>query len=333
VRWVAAHVPIRVDPALASDPEESAEAAEVAFDAWGGLRGVPELRLDGDTQRVPGYSLTGDNENGVYRVASLPIDGVALAVTVSTYRQSDGELLDADVLVATSGDVGLLSEEPEGRELRTYDLGSLLAHESGHVLGLGETEDDEAATMWPRLHRGDTGPRTLEADDEAGALELYAGAGLHTQSCGVQGPLGRLGGGASVLFAFGLAMLAAVIRRRQSRRALAGVALLAVVLALGASERVVKADDGLRGRAHLVDVRWERGLLVSEFDVTTAGGHERLVVLGGARDGVVQQVGNGLPPADGAQVWLGVDEIGGRRTWVNLDEPGPSSAARPTPAP
>jgi hypothetical protein len=323
---------MRVDPALASDAEESKEAAEVGFGAWGGLRGVPELRLDGETQRAPGYSLTGDNENGVYRVASLPIDGVALAVTVSTYRQSDGELLDADVLVATSREVGLLAEEPEGRELRTYDLGSLLAHESGHVLGLGETDADEAATMWPRLHRGDTGPRTLEADDEAGALELYAGAGLHTQSCGVQGPLGGLGGGASVLLVLGLAMLAVVTRRRQSRRVLAGVALLAAVLAFGASQRVVEADDGLRGRARLVDVRWESGLLVSEFNVTTTRGHERLVVLGGARDGVVQQVGDGLPPADGAEVWLGIDEIGGRRAWQSLDEPGMASAARPTSA-
>ncbi len=325
VRWSTAQVRMRVDAGLCATSDESMQAAQLGFAAWAGIAGVPELVLDRATSLPPGYSSGGSNENGIYRVASLPVSGAALAVTVTTYRD-DGWMLDADVLVLDSRDLQLISADPRGGERRMYDLASVLAHESGHVLGLGEATEDDAATMWPRLHVGDTTQRSIEDDDRAGVQDLYAdvdfnlGVGARRGSCGVQGPLGRGGVGASALFALGLAALAALVRHRERRRALVGAALLALVAGLCLSQPLASADDGVRGRARLLDVRWEGGLLVTEYDVATTRGHERLVVAGGARDGIVQQVGEALPPADGAEVWLGVVNVDGVRAWANLDE-------------
>ena len=337
VRWATARVPLRVDPALAASAGESTEAARLAVAAWAGLAGVPALALDGEVRLAPGYAPRGDNENGVYRVESLPVSGVALAVTVSTYRQDDGVLLDADVLVLASRELALLGEAPRGRELRRHDLASLLAHESGHVLGLGETADDEAATMWPTLRLGDTSARTLEPDDEAGVLGLYADAaaldadaGALPQGCGVLGPRGRGPSAGAGLFALGSALLAVALRRRARRHAVAGAALLALLASVAASRPAARADDRALGRARVLEVRWQDGLLVTELEVRTATGRERLVVAGGALDGLVQQVGEELPPADGDEVWLGAVDARGLRAWGSLAQGAAPGEVRTT---
>ena len=327
VRWVAATIPMRVDPELLAHREESTAAATAGFAAWRGMRGVPTLALRGETERSPGFNPGGANENGVYRVARLPVAGAALAVTVSTYRESDGEILDADVLIDASVDLALLDEAPRGRDRRRYDLASLIAHESGHVLGLGETSDDELATMWPHLYRGNTTARTLAPDDEAGVLEIYARPGVLTSaSCGVS-KVAR-GGGANLALSIALGAfgLAAVARRR--RRLLAAAALLMFVM-LGSGGRAAHADDATHGRAQILDVRWDRGLLVTELLVTTPAGQEHLVIPGGTRDGIVQQIGDALPPADGAEVSLGAVTADGARAWVAFDD-AETSALRTT---
>ncbi len=334
VRWVAATVPMRVDPQLVSDSDESMAAAQLGFDAWRGMRGVPTLELRGETQRAPGFDPRGDNENGVYRVASLPISGIALAVTVSTYRQDDGELLDADILILRSREVALLGDAPRGRDLRSYDLASLIAHESGHVLGLGESGDDDAATMWPRLRLGDVSARTLEADDVDGVREIYADAGVRTQaSCGASGAPGRTRSGVAALSSLCALAWFAASRRRARRRLLAlGAAAAALVCAFFARSPAARADDASLGCAHVIDVRWEDGILITEFDVTTPTGHERALIAGGTRDGIVQLVGDALPPADGDEVRLEVVVATGERQWTSraaqrVDEPHERAAA------
>lgn len=329
VRWAAPRVPMRLDAELVSDRDESTLATERAFATWAGIPGVPTLVLDGAARLRPGFDPRGENENGIYTVVTLPIPGVALAVTVTTYREDDGRILDADILVAASRELAFLDDEPRGRDRRSYDLASLLAHESGHVLGLGETPDDDAATMSPRLRRGDTAPRTLEEDDEAGVLELYANTGVMTRaSCGVQGPLGHRRSGVPALVGIILIALTGLLRRRERRFLVAGAAALAFATALAASRPAASADDGFRGRAHLLEVRWQDGLLVSDFEVATPSGQVLLEIPGGVRDGIVQQVGEALPPADGAELWVSVVGADGLRDWRNLSEPSASNVLR-----
>jgi len=324
VRWVAATVPMRVDASLLSNSDDSMAAAQLGFDAWRGMRGVPTLELRGETERAPGFDPRADNENGVYLVSALPISGDALAVTVSTYRQEDGALLDADILVLRSSDLALLDEAPRGRDLRRYDLASLIAHESGHVLGLGESSDDARATMWPRLHLGDISARTLEADDEDGVREIYANPGVRTQaSCGAAP--GRAGSGVVVLSALCVLAWFGASLCRARRWVLALGAVAALLFAFSARDAAARADDAILGRARVIDVRWEGGIVITELEITTPTGHERALVAGGTSDGIVQQVGDALPPADGDEVRLEIDVASGERQWTSraarVDQP------------
>jgi len=350
VRWSRSSVPMRVDPALGADAAESLEAGRIAFAAWGGIPNVPVLALEGETQRAPGFASSGPNENGVYRVASLPIGGNALAVTVSTYRQDDGILLDADILVRDSRDVRLLDEVPVRRDRRRYDLASLLAHESGHVLGLGESMDDASATMWPRLALGDTSARTIEADDEAGVRAIYAemlpgssdgtpapllgggcsaGRGAARASGAMDGARSGMGRGSSALAALALLGFALFSRVRGARRASVGAALVLAGANLVVASPAVRADDGQQGVLRVVATRWEGGLLVTDVEFVGSSGAIALTVPGGARDGVVQQVGDALPPAEGAALRL---ELPGADGWCRWSlASGEAGAARVRP--
>ena len=350
VRWSKSRVPMRVDPALGANAAESLEAGRLAFAAWGGIPNVPVLALEGDTQRAPGFASSGPNENGAYRVASLPIGGTALAVTVSTYRQDDGILLDADILVKDSRDVQLLDELPARRDQRRYDLASLLAHESGHVLGLGESMDDASATMWPRLALGDTSARTIEADDEAGVRAIYAemvpgdpggtpspllggGCSAGRGAARAPGAMARArsgtGRGSGALAALLLLAFALVTRVRGARRASIGAALVLACAQLVVASPAARADDGQWGVLRVIATRWEGGLLMTDVEFVGPGGVVALTVPGGARDGIVQQVGDALPPAEGAALRL---EVPGADGWCRWSLPsGEAGAARPRP--
>ncbi len=325
VRWSIAQVPMRVDPTLGGNAAESLEAGRIAFGAWGGIEGVPVLALEGETQRAPGYAPAGTNENGAYRVARLPIGGTALAVTVSTYRQDDGVLLDADILVEDSRNVQLIAEPPAGRDRRRYDLASLLTHESGHVLGLGESMDDPAATMWPRLALGETAARTIAADDEAGVRAIYADEMLDAPfatgaGCGVSGGGARASWRArtrlpAALFALLVLGLAMSSRRRTARRALVVLGFLIAAPWAGPTATTARADAGIRGVARSVATRWEGGLLVTDVEIDSGGVRGRLTVPGGARDGLVQRVGDALPPVEGTVLRLAPPDVDGARRW------------------
>jgi hypothetical protein len=100
----------------------------------------------------------------------------ALAVTVATFRIKTGKILDADILINANYKFAWLPEH--GGATDTFDLLSVMTHEMGHVLGLGDAYDQPPATMWPQVTPGDTFQRDLDADDEAGAQQAYANGSL-----------------------------------------------------------------------------------------------------------------------------------------------------------
>jgi hypothetical protein len=63
-----------------------------------------------------------------------------------------------------------------------FDIQSVATHEFGHALGLGHS-GVATSTMYPSVSPGDTGGRTLHADDIAGAQTLYGVAGPTVTSC------------------------------------------------------------------------------------------------------------------------------------------------------
>ncbi|MCZ7681578.1 MAG: matrixin family metalloprotease [Sandaracinaceae bacterium] len=108
--------------------------------------------------------------NGVYVLDRWPFPDRRLAVTVSSYVASTGELIDTDILV--NGEMQLAVLDGERHAGDRYDLVLVLTHELGHALGLDES-DVSGATMFHRIRPGETQRRELSVDDVDGALALY----------------------------------------------------------------------------------------------------------------------------------------------------------------
>jgi hypothetical protein len=98
------------------------------------------------------------------------------SLTVVTYMPS-GEILGVDVLINANKNFSLLADGADEDGATAHDLGAVLTHELGHVLGLDESDADEHATMWPYVRAGEQHQRSLAVDDEEGVIAAYSGAG------------------------------------------------------------------------------------------------------------------------------------------------------------
>jgi hypothetical protein len=206
VRWYAPRVVLKIDPQLERwMPSGGARAAAVmAADAWRGLPGVPEIEIAAGAPPAYDPSRRG---NGIYLVSDWPYEPQHLAITVVTYMPS-GAILGVDVLINADKSLALLDEGADDQLADHHDLGAVLTHELGHVLGLDESEADEHATMWPYVAAGEQHQRSLADDDEAGVIAAYCGAPLATHAdCSVVGRLGGRGGS----LGGALALLAVVV--------------------------------------------------------------------------------------------------------------------------
>jgi hypothetical protein len=91
-----------------------------------------------------------------------------------------------------------LNEEQSAVGANAHDFAAVMTHEFGHVLGLDEGHDDDQATMWPYIRKGEVHQRTLSEDDEHGVTEAYATAAAEakatTAACSATGSIGSHGG-------------------------------------------------------------------------------------------------------------------------------------------
>ena len=120
------------------------EAIHRAFDAWENVAGVElEAIFDGYTSKTK----TGmDDENTIIWVESgwgnlefRPPAG-ALAVTISSYNLSNGEMVDADIHFNGDGfRWAVVDSDEEGLFM---DLQSIATHEIGHFFGLDHPSED-----------------------------------------------------------------------------------------------------------------------------------------------------------------------------------------------
>ncbi len=246
VRWQVASVGVHVHASLAERVPGAHRAAAVAVDAWRGY-GAPDLVLDPEldtVKYVPGAAGT-----QIVMPDAWPYAPGLLAMTLTTHTE-DGEILDADILVNRENPLALLDERSP--DATRFDIGAVLTHEMGHVLGLGESHADRMATMWPRIGPGDTHQRTLAQDDEDGITAAYRGATLAPVSgCGGASVSARSGALPWALVIAALACVIALARRRSSGMALGlALALFCVAAAPNRGERVIAVTRDADGFVH-----------------------------------------------------------------------------------
>jgi len=156
--------------------EETAAVLQNAIDAWssvdcGGAAPSLHIKLSepvscGEAQ----YNEQSANANVViYRDGTWPYPGSADAYgfTHLSFGSESGELWGADIEI-NSAEAPLSVGDP----VDGADLGSIITHELGHVLGLDHTAT-LGATMFSTYTDGDDSLRTPEADDAAGLCAIY----------------------------------------------------------------------------------------------------------------------------------------------------------------
>ncbi len=198
VHWETDRVEYTLDGSLAN-VEGSVDATQRAMGSWSGTVGAPDLAVKApaaDAPTKPGF----DQKNGVFFMKNgYAPAGRALAITVLTYDNATGRILDADVIFNGSYRFAVLGESPAGDTLTeasgprptatdgighddhvgervdtVYDLHHVIAHELGHSLGMNDEMDRKDALMYRYSAPNDASMREPASDDIAGLAELYS---------------------------------------------------------------------------------------------------------------------------------------------------------------
>jgi len=200
VHWDSPTVTYTLDPSLSASVIDADKATHDAMGDWGGTVGAPELHevaASADSPTRPGF----DQKNGVFFMAKgwAPA-GRALAITVLTYDNGTGRILDADIIfngtynfavleesgatparelpatggIGTAATDGIAHQQEGANPGAVYDLHHVIAHELGHSLGMNDEMGRKDALMYRYTSPSDASMRAPAPDDIAGLAELYS---------------------------------------------------------------------------------------------------------------------------------------------------------------
>jgi hypothetical protein len=202
VHWESRTVDYAIAPSVADATSGSVDATFRAMRDWSGSVGAPELRAhaaDAEDPKKPGF----DQKNGVFFMAGgYKPAGRALAITILTYDNASGRILDADIVFngayrftihrdaaeavkaapVRDGTVNLSATDGIAHDESptlpsdgvTYDLHHIVAHELGHSLGLNDEMVRRDVLMYRYTPPNDPGLRTPTQDDIEGLAQLYS---------------------------------------------------------------------------------------------------------------------------------------------------------------
>jgi hypothetical protein len=207
-----------------------------------------------------------------------------VAITISWYRVSTGELLESDI-VANAQDYRWGVNPAKGSGM--YDVQNVMAHEVGHFWGVGHSEE-RSATMWIDSMPEQVSKRTLARDDLDSIAALVAAVNANTSAthnseyqpadpatayaggCTAAGDTRK--GGWAVLVLIVLLLMAR--HRRGVMALLPAVSLLWPAMA-GADDHAISFIERMAARAPLVfqgvvtrsESRLLRGFIVTDHTV------------------------------------------------------------------
>jgi hypothetical protein len=271
VHWEERTIKYTIDPSVDSTVAQATDATVHAMNSWSGSVGAPDLEtasIDASSPKTPTF----DQKNGIFFMkGGYAPAGRALAITVLTYDNGTGRILDADVIfngkysfevlstammpyVSTSDThlsntdgISHSTDVSVDRSRETvYDLHHVIAHELGHSLGMNDELGLKDALMYRYSAPNDPSIREPAPDDIAGLAELYStsfearGNGCGSATVAPKKPSSA----ASRVAAFATLgfLLFLVLRAKSDRRARVGF-----VLALAAS--AVALVPSLSGRS------------------------------------------------------------------------------------
>jgi hypothetical protein len=173
------------DAIEAMNEREVRSAFQAGFDAWAavdcaGRAGFFVEQRSGTTPTAESeYKRQGPNESVVVAIdaerwASLPDHSArAVAMTLMWHGRTTGEIFDTDIEINLGA--GSFADCVAGScSAGMMDLQNTIAHEAGHVLGLGHSTDTSATMTAQTVGTVDIQKRSLAPDDIKGycALEL-----------------------------------------------------------------------------------------------------------------------------------------------------------------
>jgi hypothetical protein len=293
LHWPTSKVSYVIDPTVDEAVAGGAQAVSKAVEGWSGAAGTPALSTSvAKRQARPG--LDGQNTVLVAPEGFAPAAN-ALAVTVTSYDETTGYIIDADIVIngnhpfavladrtrPASGAVristeGAQSEDDDAHHATPFDLIHVVSHEVGHSLGLGDVMKDDSALMYAFTTPGDSTVRGPTTDDVDGVATLYsassgAAAAPPSQSgCGqasVAGSGTRPGDASGAWILIAGAGLWLTARGRSRRGARVALPVAAALVALMANPAPAQSAASLPSRT-LVDA----AARVTRVSTTNVGG-------------------------------------------------------------
>lgn len=301
VRWPSRDVSYVRDRSFV--PIEGGDAAlATAAQGWSARAKVTLAIAPEVAELAPGL----DGKNGIF-VGGWAFTPGQLAVTVVSFDDRTGRVLDADVILR---DDVKFSPTPTDDKEKTYDLVRILSHELGHSLGLGDELVNTKSVMYLYTRPNDASKRVPTADDVAGIRALYKMAQPDP------GAGGCAAGGSFVTGApvfLGLAAIGALALARRRRLA---VVALGLGVGLAATPGAARAGDGEGLRVVVAEAEGHGGIVWTRLELepdgcTTSGAScpRATAWVPGGKLGAVRQVVSHTPaPAVGDRVR--VDERG-----------------------